>query len=156
MTGPGFIKSIAMRSPCVIVGPSRRGAAETAGPAAPFMAMGSAGGSFGGCGRGGRDAGPSAGLRFAVTGSSSVIVGAGRRGGRGTGPSPGLLGAMGSPAIIVGLRRRGDAEGPSACLLSITTPSPDDGLVRGRREASAPNDRSPLLREGAFNPNCVS
>jgi hypothetical protein len=110
MAGPGFIKSMAMRSPWVIVGPSRRGAA-TVGSTRRFIPTGFPNGSPSGIAvsrrRGGRVLIASGDLFFPVTaGSSSVMVGAGRRGERGAFASIGLFIARGSPGAMVGFRGR--------------------------------------------------
>jgi hypothetical protein len=118
MAGPGFIKSMAMRSPWVIVGPSRRGAA-TVGSTRRFIPAGFPNGSLSGIAvsrrRGGRvliGSGDlmliaSGDLFFPVTaGSFGVMVGAGRRGERGAFASIGLFITRGSPGVMVGFRGR--------------------------------------------------
>src|SRR5215831_10853908 len=175
MTGPGFIKSMAMRSPWIMVRFSRAGVervgVERVGSAgrcfmpagAPDPVAGAIAGPVAGptaapFGRGARDAGMSAaGLFFIGTGSLSVIVGASRRGGRGVILSAGLLAATGSPVMMVGPRRCGRGAILSAGLL-LTTGSPGTSVGRWRRETGGLEliGRSRLLCTGAFNPNWVS
>ena len=109
MAGPGFIRSMAMRSPCVMVGPSRRGAA-TAGSMRRFIPAGFPSGWPIGTAasrrRGGRVVIASGGLFLGAAGSSSVMVVAGRRGERGALASIDLFMTRGSPEAIVGFRGR--------------------------------------------------